>query len=105
MSNCESESSRVFICGTVHNCENLLEAAFNDIKKIAERFADFHIIIAFYESTDNTLLVLNQYKRDFRDKMDILVNTFSLQNPCVVSPEILPIPTLSLPLCPLYGLH
>jgi len=73
MSNCES--SRVFICGTVRNCEKFLEAAFNNIKKVTELFADFHIIMAFDESTDNTLLVLNQYKQDFGEKMDILVNT------------------------------
>jgi glycosyltransferase involved in cell wall biosynthesis len=73
MSNCES--SRVFICGAVRNCEKLLDVAFNDIKKITELFADFHIIMAFDESTDNTLFILNQYKQDFRDKMDILVNT------------------------------
>lgn len=75
MSNCESY--RVFICGAVRNCESFLEVAFTDIKKITELFADFHIIMAFDESEDNTLLVLNKYKQDFGDKMDILVN----QNP------------------------
>lgn len=69
-----SESSRVFICGTVRNCERFLEPAFNNIKKIVELFADFHIIMAFDESEDKTLLVLTQYKQEFGDKMDILVN-------------------------------
>jgi len=69
-----SESSRVFICGTVRNCERFLEPAFNNIKKIVELFADFHIIMAFDESEDKTLLVLTQYKQEFGNKMDILVN-------------------------------
>lgn len=68
------DSSRVFICGTVRNCERFLEPVFNNIKKIIELFSDFHIIISFDDSIDNTLLVLTQYKQIFGDKMDILVN-------------------------------
>jgi len=68
------ESSRIFICGTVRNCEPHLDAVFANIKKITELFADFHIIIAFDVSDDKSLLKLTQRKQEFGNKMDIHVN-------------------------------
>lgn len=68
------ESSRIFICGTVRNCEPYLDAVFANIKKITELFADFHIIIAFDVSEDTSLLKLTQHKQALGDKLDIHVN-------------------------------
>ena len=67
-------SSRIFICGTVRNCEQYLDAAFNNIKRIEELFADVRIIMSFDNSDDKTLLKLTQQKSKYRDKMHILIN-------------------------------
>ena len=67
-------SSRVFICGTVRNCEPHLESVFSNIKTIVALFADFHIVVAFDNSADKTLLKLTQLKREFGEKMQIIVN-------------------------------
>ena len=67
-------SSRIFICGTVRNCEPHLDAVFSNISRLAELFADFRIIVAFDLSRDKTLLKLTQQKMKFGDKLDILVN-------------------------------
>jgi len=67
-------SSRIFICGTVRNCEPHLDAAFANIKKITELFADFHIIMAFDKSDDKSLLKLIRHKQELGKKLDIHVN-------------------------------
>lgn len=67
----------IFICGAARNCEPHLDAVFSNITRTAELFADFHIIIAFDVSEDETLSKLMQYKEKFEGKMDVLVN----QNP------------------------
>lgn len=64
----------IHICGTVRNSELYLDDVFSNIKKLANLFADFHIIIAFDISEDKTLLKLTNYKHEFGDKMDILLN-------------------------------
>jgi len=71
----EWTSSQVFICGATRNCGKYLKDVFSNIKKVVDLFADFHIIISFDVSEDDTLLVLGEYKQEFGDKMDILINT------------------------------
>ena len=67
-------SSCIYICGAARNCEPYLDAVFSNITRITELFADFHIIIAFDVSEDETLSKLMQYKEKFEGKMDVLVN-------------------------------
>jgi len=67
-------SSKIFICGTTRNCEQHLDAAFENIHKIAELFADVRIIISFDKSDDKTLLKLTQQKARYKDKLHILIN-------------------------------
>jgi hypothetical protein len=57
-----------------------LDAVFSNITRITDLFADFHIIIAFDVSEDETLLKLMQYKDTFGEKMDVLVNTNPLSS-------------------------
>jgi len=76
----EHIDSKVFICGTVRNAEQFLDAVFANIRLIADTFADFHIIVAFDESIDKTLLKLTQKKQEYGDKMDILVNRNPVTN-------------------------
>lgn len=66
--------SNIFICGTVRNCEKFLDGVFINIKKIAELFSDYRIIIAYDESKDKTLLKLAEQKKQFGDKLHVIVN-------------------------------
>lgn len=68
------EKPSLFICGAVRNCEPYLDIAFENIERIATLFSDAHIIMAFDESDDHTLLKLTQRKKKYGDKMDILIN-------------------------------
>ena len=64
----------VFICGSARNCGKYINAIFSNIKKISNNFDNFHIIVSFDLSTDNTLDQLNQYKKIYLEKMDIIIN-------------------------------
>ena len=64
----------VFICGAARNCEQHLDGAFQTIQQLQSMFADTHIIIAYDDSKDKTLLKLAQQKHKYGDKMDILIN-------------------------------
>jgi hypothetical protein len=64
----------VFICGTTRNCEKYLDGTFRTIQQLQSLFADTHIIIAYDNSMDKTLLKLAHYKHKYGDKMDILIN-------------------------------
>jgi glycosyltransferase involved in cell wall biosynthesis len=66
--------SKIFICGTVRNCEPHLDSVFVNIDSVTTLFVDYHIIIAFDESNDKSLLKLARQKQKYGDKMDILVN-------------------------------
>ena len=57
------------ICGTVRNCGPFLEKVFKNIETIGKIFNDYKIIIAYDESTDNSLPILNNYKCLYSDKM------------------------------------
>ena len=71
---------KVFVCGTVRNCEQHLDACFHNIKRIIEKYADFRIIISFDKSDDKSLLKLVKYKHEFGDKMDLIINRNTLSN-------------------------
>ena len=64
-----------YICGCVRNCEQYLHRVFKNIKKIAELFDSFRIVIAYDISEDNTLEVLKNWVNQFkRDQMVVLIN-------------------------------
>jgi len=67
-------TDKIFVCGAVRNCEKHLDAVFHNIKRIIEIFKDFRIIMAFDRSDDKTLLKLVQYKHEYGEKMDIILN-------------------------------
>jgi hypothetical protein len=70
----DCSQTNVFICGAARNCEQYLDDAFQSIRKIQSMFANTHIIIAYDDSNDKTLLKLTQQKQVYGDKMDILIN-------------------------------
>jgi hypothetical protein len=66
------------ICGTVKNCEPYLSKVFKNIETIGQIFEDYKIIIAYDNSSDNSLEFLNNYKINNSEKMILHVNTESL---------------------------
>jgi hypothetical protein len=63
-----------FICGCARNSGKFLPKVFNNIKIIAELFEDYHIVIAYDNSDDNTYEILQEYKSLYGEKMQILLN-------------------------------
>jgi hypothetical protein len=66
---------KTYICGCVKDCEKHIPAVFENIKKVAERFDDYHIVMAFDQSKDQTLRALCDVKKTIPlNKMSILIN-------------------------------
>ena len=55
-------NSKCCVCGTVRNCGPYLEKVLQNIEKIGSQFSDYKIVIAYDESNDNSLEILNNYK-------------------------------------------
>ena len=51
------------ICGTVKNCGSYLEKVFKNIETIGAQFDDYKIIIAYDNSIDNSLQILQEFKK------------------------------------------
>jgi len=68
------------ISGCVRNCEMYLKNVFENIKKIQEIDAlnVKQIVLAYDESTDNTLFALEELKKEFN--IEILINKTPLTN-------------------------
>jgi len=66
---------KMFICGCVKNTGEYLKNVFANIEKIHELLDDYHIIIAYDESTDNSLEILQLYKEKYQNKMSLLIGT------------------------------
>ena len=49
------------ICGTVKNCGPFLEKVFKNIETIGKIFDDYRVIMAYDNSTDNSLKILQEY--------------------------------------------
>ena len=54
--------SSIYICGCVKNCGKYIDNVFNNINKITKYFKEYKIILAYDESTDNSLDKLNEHK-------------------------------------------
>jgi glycosyltransferase involved in cell wall biosynthesis len=52
----------VYICGCVKNCDKYIDKVYGNILKISKCFNKFKIIIAYDESTDNSLEKLKQFE-------------------------------------------
>lgn len=61
-----------YICGCVKNCGKYLVKVFENIKLISTLFEDYKVIIAYDNSKDDSLDILNFYKEELKDKMVIL---------------------------------
>ena len=64
---------KTYICGCVRNCEPYLYTVFDNIQRIASLFDEYKIIIAYDDSNDNSLKILQEMKEKFVN-MEILIN-------------------------------
>ena len=71
---------KTYICGCVRDCESHLNSVFQNIRNISQLFSDFHIIIAYDDSSDYSLNKLHKIRKTFPDgKMTVLMgDTISL---------------------------
>ena len=68
--------AKVSIIMGAYNCEETLEDSINSI--LNQTFTDWEFVICDDASTDNTLQVLEEYKRKYPDKFVILHNEKNL---------------------------
>ena len=71
---------KTYICGCARNVEPYLDDVFCNINKIKHLFDDFHIIIYYDNSNDNTLVKLNELNVYYKDKMTLLIGKEPLTN-------------------------
>ena len=71
---------KTYICGCAKDVGSYLDDVFNNIGFMGELFDDFHIIIYYDESDDNTLVKLNEYYEYYQSKMTVLIGEDQLTN-------------------------
>jgi hypothetical protein len=72
-------TNKSFICGTVRNCGPYLDKIFINIKKITTLFDDYHIIMSYDISDDNSFVKLKEKQQEFGiNKMDIITHSEKL---------------------------
>lgn len=68
-----------YICGCIKNCEPHLNGVFHNINLITKMLDDYRIIIAYDESSDNTLQELHLLRKTFPEgKMTIIMGDSNL---------------------------
>ena len=68
-----------YICGCIKNCEPHLNGVFHNINLITKLLDDYRIIIAYDESSDNTLQELHLLRKTFPEgKMTIIMGDSKL---------------------------
>lgn len=74
----EKKSIKMFICGCIKDSGKYLNNVFQNIKKIEAVLDDYHIIMAYDDSKDNSLEILNTYNDYYKDKMSLIIGTDEL---------------------------
>ena len=65
--------TKMYICGCVRNTGPYLNSVFHNIEKIIDTIDDYHIIISYDDSSDNSLNILKMYKDKYKNKMSLLI--------------------------------
>ena len=82
---------KCFITGCIYNNEKYLKKVFNNIDNLIKLFDDYFIVVAYDDSEDNSLKILQEMKNKY--KMEIIVcsknNTYTCQNICDARNKIL----------------
>ena len=68
-------NSNCCICGTVKNCGPYLEKVLQNIENIGNLFTNYKIIIAYDESSDNSLQILTNYKHNNNENFILHIGT------------------------------
>ena len=68
-------NSNCCICGTVRNCGPYLEKVLQNIETIGNIFKHYKIIIAYDESSDNSLQILQNYQNIHSDNFILYIGT------------------------------
>jgi len=71
---------KTYICGCAKDVGSYLDDVFDNIGLIGKLFDDFHIIIYYDNSEDNTLDKLNKWNEYYQDKMTLLIGKDPLTN-------------------------
>jgi hypothetical protein len=74
----KKKSIKMFICGCIKDSGKYLNNVFQNIKKIKSVLDDYHIIMAYDKSKDNSLKILNKYNDYYKDKMSLIIGTDEL---------------------------
>ena len=72
--------NKVYICGCVKDSEEYLIDVFKNIDMICNNVDDYCIIIAFDESSDNSLSILQDMKKKYNDKMILIIGNNKTTN-------------------------
>jgi glycosyltransferase involved in cell wall biosynthesis len=67
--------SNCCICGTVRNCSPYLEEVLQNIETIGSQFSDYKIIIAYDDSSDDSLEILQKYKNIHNNNFILHIGT------------------------------
>jgi len=60
--------SGCYICGCARNCAQYLRPVFENVKKTGGLFSEYTVIIAYDDSSDNTLAILNELRGTINNK-------------------------------------
>jgi GR25 family glycosyltransferase involved in LPS biosynthesis/tetratricopeptide (TPR) repeat protein len=89
--NPNSSFGKVYICGCVKNNSKYLKDVFKNIDNIVKLFNDYKIIIAYDDSSDNSLDILHKMSKYY--KMEIIIcdnkNSYTCENICKARNKIL----------------
>ena len=68
-----NDENNCYICGCVKNCSNYLENVFKNILEIRKIFNKIKVIIAYDNSSDNSLKILYKLKDLYKNNFDIVI--------------------------------
>jgi len=71
---------KMFICGCIRDSGKYLNDVFQNIKNIEEFLDDYHIIMCYDKSDDDSLELLNKYNEYYKDKMSLLIGQDELSD-------------------------
>jgi len=69
-----------YICGCAYNVEPYLEKVLINIQTLCECFDDYYIIFSYDDSEDNTLLLLEEFAKNYPNKIRIVQGNNELGN-------------------------
>jgi len=75
----KTSKTKCFIGGCAKNCSKYIDKVFANIKQLETVFDEIHVIVAYDESKDNTLELLEVQKKLF-NKFNLIINTKPLTN-------------------------